>query len=326
MKLVQNLEDIQHEDIETHGGKTVNLAKLKQLGFQIPNGFSISAEAFIQMIKKDQNLRAFLRKVDETDDFEEILEISGRIQEIIWDYEIQEDLMLDISKNFKSFEKSEFGFAVRSSATIEDRSDISFAGQAESYLCVKEQAGIIESVKNVWRSAFSERALIYLKTKGIPITQVKMAVLVQEMIPAEISGVMFTANVVTNNLDEMLINSTWGLGDLLVSGKVVPDTYILTKKPLKVIEQNLGSKEFTSEPHMHPSTITDTLKEMSSIYSLDDETLFDIANVGMKIESGMESPQDIEWCIRPDGGLVILQSRPITTLSVPSSREVKSPE
>jgi pyruvate,water dikinase len=326
LRLVQNLDNIQLEDIETHGGKAVNLAKLKQLGFQVPSAVSISAEAFVQMTKKNQSLRAFLRKVNETDDFEEILEISGRIQEIIYNYEFPKDLVSDISKNLNSLERSEYGFAVRSSATIEDRSDISFAGQAESYLCVKTEADIVESVKNVWRSAFSDRALIYLKTKDIPITQVKMAVLVQEMIPAEISGVMFTANVVTNNIDEMLINSTWGLGDLLVSGQVVPDTYILTKRPLKVIQQNLGDKEFTSEPHMHPLTITDTPKENRSVYSLEPNTLLDIAEVGMKIESGMESPQDIEWCIRPDGGLVILQSRPITTLSVPSSHEEKSQE
>jgi pyruvate,water dikinase len=188
---------------------------------------------------------------------------------------------------------------VRSSATIEDRSDISFAGQAESFLCVKGQEDIIESVKKVWQSMFSERALIYLKTKEVPLSEVKMAVLIQEMIPAEISGVMFTANVVTNNTEEILINSTRGLGDTLVSGEIVPDTFVLTKSPISVIQQDLGDKEFT----------------------LDEEMLFDIVEVGMKIESGMECPQDIEWCIKPDGRLVVLQSRPITTLSAPSSRE-----
>ncbi len=321
VQLIQFLDEIQPEDVKTHGGKAVNLARLAQLGFHVPKVLSISSEAFVQMVRKNQDLLSLLRQIDKSDDFEEIVEISGDIQKIISSYEIPEDFVSEISRSLNSLEKPEIGFAVRSSATIEDRSDVSFAGQAESYLCVKEQEDIIESVKKVWQSAFSERALFYLRTKEIPLMEVKMAVLIQEMIPSEISGVMFTANVVTNNIDEMLINSTWGLGNLLVSGEVVPDTYILTKRPLKVIQQNLGDKEFTSEPHMYPLAITDTPKKMSSVYSLDDETLLDIAKVGMKIESGMESPQDIEWCIRPDGGLVILQSRPITTLNVPSSDE-----
>ena len=141
------------------------------------------------------------------------------------------------------------------------------------------------------------------------------------MIPAKISGVMFTANVVTNNTEEILINSTWGLGDTLVSGEVVPDTFVLTKSPLDVIQRTLGDKEFTSEPEIHSLAITDTPQEKRSRFTLDDKTLLDIAEVGMKIEMSMESPQDIEWCIKPDGSLVIIQSRPITTLNVPSSHE-----
>ncbi|MGY5872636.1 MAG: PEP/pyruvate-binding domain-containing protein [Candidatus Thorarchaeota archaeon] len=326
MRLVQYLEDIKPEDVETYGGKAVNLAKLIELGFQVPRGFCISSESFDRMVSKNQSLGSFLRKVDKSDDFEEILEISRDIQKMISTYEIPENLVKDLSKHLKHLEKTEYGFAVRSSATIEDRNDISFAGQAKSFLCVKNQVGLVESVRKVWQSAFSDRALIYLKTKNIPLTQVKMAVIIQEMIPAKISGVMFTANVVTNNTEEILINSTWELGDLLVSGEIVPDTYILTKSPLRVTHKKLGEKEFTSDPNLYGLAIVDTPKEKSSVFSLDDETLFDIAEIGMKIESGMESPQDIEWCIRPDGGLAILQARPITTLNAPSSHEVKSQE
>jgi pyruvate,water dikinase len=320
LQVVQFLDDIQPDDVENHGGKAVNLAKLKQLGFPVPNGLSLSSTAFMQMIEKNKNLRDFLGKVDESDDFEEILEISGYVQSIISSYEIPESIVSELSKNINGLESGEFGFAVRSSATVEDRSDVSFAGQAESHLCVRKQEDIIESVKNVWQSTFSERALIYLKTKDISPLDTKMAVLVQEMAPAKISGVMFTANVVTNNTEEILINSTWGLGDALVSGEVVPDTFVLTKNPPSVIQRNLGEKEFTSKPELHNRAITDTPLEMRSEFSLDDQTLSYIAEVGMKIEERMGSPQDIEWCIKLDGNLVILQSRPITTLSEPSSR------
>lgn len=321
LQIVYSLEEIQPDDVEIHGGKAINLAKLARLGFIIPRGLSISSDVFVQMIESNQDLTNLLQKVDESDDFEEILEISGNIQNIISSYEMPENFVSEVTKSYKLLQENEFGFAVRSSATIEDRSDISFAGQAESYLCVKKSSGIIESVRKVWQSVFSERAIIYLKTKGIPINQVKMAVIVQEMIPADISGVMFTANVVNNNTEEILINATWGLGDSLVSGKIVPDTYILSKEPLSVIQRNLGGKESTSLLEENQPAMVDTPKDKQSKFTLEDQTLFDIAEVGMKIEGGMESPQDIEWCIRPDGGLVILQSRPITTLNVLSSDE-----
>jgi len=321
LPIVQSIDSIQPADFETHGGKAVNLARLARLGFRVPRGFSVSSAAFIEMVKKNPSLASFLKKVDESSDFEEILEISGLIQNIINTYKIPEEVVTRISKSLDDIGQPEFGFAVRSSATIEDRSDVSFAGQAESYLCVKDRDDIIESVKNVWKSTFSERALVYLKTKKIPLRVVKMAVLVQEMIPADISGVMFTANVVTNNVEEILINSTWGLGDILVSGEIAPDTYVLTKTPLNVIQRTLGDKEFTSRPEIYNLAVTDTPEEKRSIFTLDDKTLFDIAEIGMKIEEGMESPQDIEWCITSDGGLVVLQSRPITTLNVPSYHE-----
>jgi len=313
------MKDIHPDNVEIHGGKAANLAKLRQLGFRVPEGFSISSDAFVKMLGENQKITSFLKEADASDDFEEILEISGKIQDIIIDFVMPQNVISEIEENVSHLEETEFGFAVRSSATIEDRNDISFAGQAESYLCVKEIPDVVESVKKVWKSAFSERALIYLKSKEIPFTQVKMAVLVQEMIPAEVSGVMFTANVVTNNAEEMLINSTWGLGDILVSGGIVPDTFILTKNPLGVIQKNLGEKKLTSEL-MAP--LSDTPQEKRKKFALDEETLFALAEVGMKIESGMESPQDIEWCIRQDGTLTILQARPITTLNGPSSHGV----
>ena len=328
--MVHTLEEIQPDDVETHGGKATNLAKLVQLGFLVPKTISISSAAFVEMVDCEQEMSNLIQKVDDSDDFERIMEVSKNFRRIIADYRLPASLEAEIFKGFEHLQRGkescEHGFAVRSSASIEDHSDISFAGQAESYLCITDRLDVVDCVRNVWASVFSERAIIYLKTKGIPMKQVKMAVVVQEMIPADISGVMFTANVVNNNTDEILINATWGLGDTLVSGRVVPDTYILKKTPISVIERTLGGKEFTSLPQANQPILSETPLNKQSEYTLDDETLIDIAEVGMKIEEGMESPQDIEWCIRPDGALVILQSRPITTLNVPSSHKAKRQE
>jgi len=325
LQYVHSLDEIQLDNVERHGGKAVNLAKLSHMGFIVPQSISISCDVFVQMMKDHPKLMQLIDDADSTDDFEELLQISERLQKIIDEYAFPENLKAEINKGIENLQKltenNEIGFAIRSSATIEDRSDISFAGQAESYLCVNTTDGILDSVKKVFRSAFSECALVYLKTKNIPLRQVKMAVLIQEMISADISGVMFTVNVVNNNTEEMLINATWGLGDCLVSGKVVPDTYILAKSPLQVIQQELGEKEVTSRPDTNQVILSETPKDKRLEYSLNDSMLHDVAEVGMKIESGMESPQDIEWCIRSDGSLVVLQTRPITTLKSPSSDE-----
>ncbi|MCK5265812.1 MAG: hypothetical protein KAR03_09415, partial [Candidatus Thorarchaeota archaeon] len=198
--MVHSLEDIQPKDVEIHGGKAANLAKLVHLGFLVPRSLSISSNAFAQMVESNQEFVSLLEIIDDSDDFEKIMEISASLQKIIGDYSLPEILETEVIEKFKHLQEktknSELGFAVRSSATIEDRTDISFAGQAESFLCVNNQTDILESVNMVWQSAFSERAVVYLKTKEIPMKQVKMAVIIQEMIPADISGVMFTANVV----------------------------------------------------------------------------------------------------------------------------------
>jgi len=323
--LVQPLDTIRPEDIETHGGKATNIARLKLAGFCVPRGFSISSLSFNRIRKSLPEINKFLDRLEDEEDFEEILNLAEKLQTLVNSYQIPEDLKSEISQEFQRLQEQQigsvWGYAVRSSATIEDRNDISFAGQANSYLCVKEISNIFDAVKQVWKSVYSPSALIYLKNKGVPINLVKMAIVVQEMIPAIVSGVMFTANVVSNNRKEMLINATWGLGETLVSGRVIPDTFILSKNPLSIIQKEMGAKEITSivvasEGDAKTNTHT-TPREKCEKYTLENHELLRVAQLGIEIEKQMGSPQDIEWCIRTDGEIVILQSRPITSLRIP---------
>ncbi|TFG34502.1 hypothetical protein EU527_02990 [Candidatus Thorarchaeota archaeon] len=322
--LVESLEKIAPEDIEVHGGKATNLAKLSLKGFQIPQGFSISCINFSNMISDLPEISIALKQVEKTDDFEEMISLSERIQKQIRSYRIPTNLRVEIEKNYHQLQNNgvdfEVGYAVRSSATIEDRNDISFAGQAESCLCVRGVSHILKAMKRVWQSTFSPSAMIYLKTKGISLNQVRMAVVVQEMIPARISGVIFTANVVNNNAEEMLVNATWGWGEALVSGKVNPDTFVLKKNPLSVIQKHLGQKQLTCvssriDDNMH-TVLEETPQSKRGVFTLEDHELFELAELCLNIESDMGKPQDIEWCITSDGKPVILQTRPITTLNV----------
>jgi pyruvate,water dikinase len=319
--LVIPLERVNPDDVERHGGKTTNLARLLGMGFRVPRGFSVSSLCFARMIEDIPQLSNLITTLENTDDYEEMLELAVGIQSLINPYEIPDDTKLQIANAFQNLKNEtgdlEHGFAVRSSATIEDRSDISFAGQAESYLCIRETEGILDAVKRVWMSGFSPRAVIYLHTKGIPLSQMKMGVFVQEMLPVDVSGVTFTANVVTNSRDEMLINSTWGIGDTIVSGKIVPDTYLLNKSPLGLMGRELGTKEKTSRPEIVEGGVKlmliDTPQEKRKRFSLSDDALMKVAELGIEIEKKIGSPQDIEWCMK-DGEIVILQTRPITTL------------
>jgi phosphoenolpyruvate synthase/pyruvate phosphate dikinase len=322
---IQSLDTIRPEDIEIHGGKATNLARLNSAGFHTPRGFSISSHNFVQMRNEIPELDKILDRLKEEEDFEDILILAEKLQSLVNSYQIAEDLKSEILKELQRLQElqigSEWGYAIRSSATIEDRSDISFAGQAESYLCVREISHIIEAVKQVWKSVYSPNSAIYLKSKGVPMNQVKMAVIVQEMIPAVVSGVMFTVNVVNNSPDEMLINATWGLGETLVSGRVIPDTFILTRNPMNVVQQEMGVKEITSiasssAGNAMVSTLT-TPTEKRGKYTLNNQELLSVAQLGLKIEKQMGGPQDIEWCIKPDGEIMILQSRPITTFRNP---------
>ncbi|MDF1537309.1 MAG: PEP/pyruvate-binding domain-containing protein [Candidatus Thorarchaeota archaeon] len=311
-KGVISLGEINPQDIENRGGKATNLAQLHQSGFNVPPGVSISSKYYVKMIEQIPEARDMLKRLDTTSDFEDVLEIAAALQILVKLYRMPSDLKGEVESEIKKL-KHGLGFAVRSSASVEDRADISFAGQAESSLCVNGIDAVIEATKRVWLSALSPTVAIYLKTKGIPMSSVRMGVVVQEMIPAEIAGVMFTANVVENNRAQMLIESTWGLGESLVSGKVVPDSFILEKKSKKIVSKALGTKE-----SIFQYSKTETVKETTPLlmrerFTLSDVKLAEIAQIGIEIEEQMGSPQDIEWCMRGEE-IVILQSRPITTL------------
>jgi pyruvate,water dikinase len=157
--LIQSLDAIRPNDVEMHGGKATNIARLNRAGFCVPRGFSISCHNFVRMRNEIPEIAKILDRLREVDDFEEILVLIEKLQNLVNSYQMTNDLKSEISRELQRLQKlrigSEWGYAVRSSATIEDRSDISFAGQAESFLCVKGISHILEAVKQVWKSVYS---------------------------------------------------------------------------------------------------------------------------------------------------------------------------
>jgi pyruvate,water dikinase len=262
-----------------------------------------------------------LKVLQQEDDVETILEVAEEFYQDAIKFGIPPEVAQDISHGFDQYlgnqPAPQQSYAIRSSATIEDSTQFSFAGQAETYLCVSEFSSILDAVKSTWLSLFSPRSLLYLQGKGIPLRQVRMGVIIQEMVLGDISGVMFTANVNTGEATQLIIDATWGLGESIVSGKVTPDHFVLQKKPLAKIHRHLGSKAVYSAPSPRDqptcTVLLETPEEKRGTYCLTEKQLQELAQLGLLIEEHFGAPQDIEWTYL-DGRFVILQTRPITTL------------
>lgn len=200
--------------------------------------------------------------------------------------------LLDEDEIFKAFDNLDAEkVAVRSSAVAEDSLQSSWAGQLETYLNIPKE-NLIEKIKECWDSINSERALDYVSSLNMSENDLQVAVVVQKMVNSRSAGVIFTANPVTNNTNEIMIESVLGLGESLVQGSVTPDNFVIDKESGYIKGKDIAQDE-------------------QSIYDEDIEKLVELAR---KIEAHYGKPQDIEWAIDKENKIWILQSRPITTL------------
>jgi phosphohistidine swiveling domain-containing protein len=210
--------------------------------------------------------------------------------------------------------------AVRSSATAEDLPGAAFAGQQDTFLNVTGEQALLDTVRRCWASLWTDRAIAYRERQGIDQQTVKLAVVVQQMVPAEVAGVMFTANPVTGARDEIVIDATPGLGEAVVSGQVTPDRFVLRKRwwIWNIAERRRGRREVIirarsgGTEHVEGAAATDVL-------ALPDRVLRRLARLGAAIEQHFGRPQDVEWAWT-DGKASILQARPITALPEPAPR------
>lgn len=222
MEYIRDLASVRKEDVNIAGGKGASLSELVNSGFPVPEGFVITTHAYDAFIKRtglEEILREALKKRP--------VEVE-RIQKAFLEAEIPGDVANEI---IRAYEKMGFpSVAVRSSATSEDLPNAAFAGQHETFLNVKGKEELLNAVKRCWASLWSKRAIEYREKMGIPHESAKMAVVVQRMVRAEVSGVMFTANPVTGRRDEVIINASPGLGEAIVSGVWLLPTITFSEK------------------------------------------------------------------------------------------------
>ncbi|MEM0193768.1 MAG: pyruvate, water dikinase, partial [Metallosphaera sp.] len=219
--------------------------------------------------------------------------------------------------------------AVRSSATAEDIENASFAGQQDTYLNVN-RSNIIEAVKLVWASLYNERAIEYRKSKGIDSSKVEMAVVVQKMVNSKSSGVMFTLNPSNGDRNLIVIESSWGLGEAVVGGKVTPDEIVISKSNLKILDKRISKKNLKIVYDKGRNIEVHLEGEESEKPSISDEEALELAKLALKIEAHYGTPMDIEWAIDSDlkfpDNVFIVQARPETFWSSRKKEDVKVEE
>jgi pyruvate,water dikinase len=313
------------------GGKGGNLLRLTEAGAEVP--------AFVVLTKKcfDEFIESFKKEFDkhlkalDCSAPDKIAKTAKALRNCICSHKIPENIKKELFEQMK-LHISIGGFvAVRSSALGEDSKEFSYAGMLDTCLFRRTEDEICDAVVSCWASIYSDRAVAYRNMRSIPQDKVSMAVVVQEMIDGQASGVTFTVNPGTKYEDEMLVTSVFGLGEGLVSGTLDSDQFVVLKKPgYPVIETNLANKveKLVFDTEKAYGTITVEVDEkQAGKSSLSDMQIREIAEVCHKIECSYKGvPQDIEWTITKDGKIKILQARPVTTIetAIPSERKYKT--
>ncbi|GAB4315619.1 MAG: PEP/pyruvate-binding domain-containing protein [Methanobacteriaceae archaeon] len=296
------------------GGKALNLCRLSQAGFRVPPAFIVTASAYSDFITNfEEKILELLDSIDYRQE-ESVFKGCEQIKSLLKSEPLPE--ILDQVINNKISNLPQGYYAVRSSAVAEDLQDASFAGQLDTFLNTKKE-DILDKVIDCWASYWNSRAVKYRHDSGIKQLSTGVAVLVQKMVNAEVSGVTFTANPV-NGSEDIVIESTWGLGESIASGIVTPDVYILNREG-RVQEQTIKTKKKGYFLKNGVNTLISINEELRDKPSLNEKVLKELLKTSVELESFFGKPQDIEWALEYRKGsqeplIYILQSRPVTTL------------
>ncbi len=311
------LQETGTRDLHLVGGKGASLGDLTKIGMPVPPGFVVTTEAFREFVLANRlrDTLARLHSAADVNNPESLAATAAGMQQAVLGAPMSPRLKTEIEHAY-----SELGggpVAVRSSATAEDSAAASFAGQQRTFLGVRGAYDVAAAVQKCWASLYEERALFYRATMGYNVLEAEMAVPVQRTVPAEVSGVLFTADPSTGSRDTVLIEAVYGLGEMLVSGELSPDSYTVDARSLAVVGKQVAAQEqmlcMAEDGHSQETwTVHKTVPpERRSAAKLTDEVISCLARLGLKIESHYGRPQDIEWAFS-GGELYILQARPIT--------------
>jgi pyruvate, water dikinase len=312
--------------LETLGGKGASLVTMTSAGMPVPPGFVVTTAAFDEFMSEagiTQQIHDLLEGVD-PEDVAEVEKVSAGIRADICSKPVPENLRAQTLSAYEAlmdrFDEP-VPVAVRSSATAEDLPDASFAGQQDTYLWLEGAKAVTEHIRQCWASLFTARAIIYRLKNSIPNEGLSMAVVVQKMVNSKVSGVAMTLDPANGDRSKITIDSSYGVGEMVVSGQVTPDNIVLDKVTLAVVSEHLGDKhaELVPDRSAHTLVEREVDEERRGRRSLNDDELVAVASMAKRAEKHYKCPQDIEWALDadlPDGeNLLLLQSRPETVHS-----------
>ncbi len=273
------------------GSKAANISRMAAT-FNVPRGFALSVEAFDRWapdLKKGMPSVAAL-----PDDFRKAVA----------------EAYLQLSQAVGTDDPA---VAVRSSATDEDSEGASFAGQHDTYLNIRGIDAVLDGILKCWASLYNEEALQYRQSNALDVENSRMAVLVQHLVPADSSGVVFSANPVTGNRDEIMVNMSFGLGESIVAGRVTPDSYVVSRPDLLIKSEHIAEKLVMTVSEPDGTKEVQVPRIMRSIPSGTPEHVIDAARLAASLEKSLGWPVDAEFAFH-ESRLYLLQARPITTL------------
>ena len=315
---LRDFTELGKADVDFAGGKGANLGELTRAGLPVPQGFVIGAPAYVAFCEA-QGLRdriaAELRELD-VDDTAALGEASTRVREMILAEPLPGWLDSAIREAYDELAGGDHvsAVAVRSSATAEDTESASFAGMNETFLNVRGSDALLDAVRRCWASLFGGRTVFYRAKRGFSQAEMNIAVVVQRQVASRRAGVMFTIDPSTGRADRIVIEGSFGLGEVVVSGSVSPDRYIVDKKAMTIVTREVRVKELAIEPQDGGGTSRRQLSAEESMRPvLDDAEVRQLADLAVQIERHYGAPQDTEWAFDAEGRVWMLQSRPVTS-------------
>jgi phosphohistidine swiveling domain-containing protein len=302
-RIVARINTVRRDDLELAGGKGANLGELMAAGFPVPDGFIVSTEAYATVVEEAGLAPVIDAGPAAGDDGATIRAAFERVR-------IPDGLSAPILAAYADLGGGPV--AVRSSATAEDRAGAAFAGQQDTYLNVVGDAAVLDAVRRCWGSLWTERAVSYRRHRQIESGNLRIAVVIQRMVDADFAGVMFTANPVTGERDQLVIDANPGLGEAVVSGLVTPDHYVLDSRG-DVRERTPGRREVVIRAAADGTGNVHSTEASPGPATLPDTVLAELALLGRSVAAHFGRPQDIEWAYA-GGRIWLVQTRPMTAL------------
>lgn len=317
-----DFNNISHADFARVGGKCASLGEMTQAGVAVPPGFAVTTDAYQAMLDHHglrDEIERHLKDVD-PENLDQVDRAAQAIRIRIRSHHLPEEVEKAIRAAYAAM-GDDMPVAVRSSATAEDLPDASFAGQQDTYLWVRGADDVVSHVRDCWASLYTTRAVAYREKQGIPHIDVLMSVGVQKMVNAKAAGVAMTLDPVNGDRTRIVIDASWGLGEMVVSGVVTPDNFTVEKVLEEILNRKISDKhvELVGDAEAGEAVEREVDEARRKVSCLTDAEVMAVARLAKRLEKQNKCPQDVEWAIDadlPDGeNLLALQSRPETIWS-----------